>query len=276
MKSQTIPRLAFGTGTAHYLGPKEQDSRPLSEPLIQYIVNGVQAGFRHLDGAEVYGNEREVGEALRRCGIDREELFITTKCYQGRDNPKAALEKSLQRLGTTYVDLYLIHVPFDIPIKATWQKMEELVDQGLARQIGVSNFRIRDFEEFLSEARIKPVCNQIEWNPYLQLVELQDYMKQHHIALAAYSPLMPLTHAKGGPLDPVVEAIAARHGKTPTQILLAWCLAHGHIAVTTTSQMQRCKEILESESIQLTKEEIQEIAQVGATKTFRKYWVDKF
>jgi len=195
------------------------------------------------------------------------------------------MKASLSRLGLAYLDLYLVHAPFFEKAKCNltqpevWSQMESLVDKGLTRYIGVSNYRIRDFEEILPHARINPICNQIEYHPYLQQHDLIQYCQNHGIIVTAYSPLTPLHNKPDGPVNPFVEKIAAKYQRSPAQILLQWALQKGIYVITTSKQEARMKEYVELDlsdrGLQLTHEEIKEIDHVGKTIQFRKYWTDQ-
>jgi len=157
--------------------------------------------------------------------------------------------------------------------------MESLVDQGLTRFIGVSNYRVEDFDQFLSQARIKPLCNQIEFHPYLQQPELINYCQKHGIWVSCYTSLAPLHLKTDGPVNAVIDKIAKKHHRSEAQILLKWVLQKGMIIITTSKQEARLKEFLELDNpnlFKLSDEEIKEINEVGKTVHFRKYWNTKF
>ncbi|KAJ3047811.1 hypothetical protein HK097_011152, partial [Rhizophlyctis rosea] len=255
---QSIPSIAFGTGTAWY--KKNGHDSPLDEKLIKAIEEALNAGFTHIDTAETYGTEPEVGRAISNHlssnpSISRSSLFITTKLLPSISDPVAALKTSLSRLSLQYVDLYLIHSPFfdrqKTSLATAWRALEGLVDQGLTKAIGVSNFRKQDLEELYAiEGGLKhhPVVNQVEFHPYLLdaavTKDLIPYHAEKQIHIESYSPLLSLTHAKGGPLDAVVAEIAKAKGKTEGQILLKWNLQKGNVAVTSTSKPERLREFL--------------------------------
>jgi alcohol dehydrogenase (NADP+) len=231
--------------------------------------DALQAGFRHVDCAERYGNEREVGEALRTglaaAGIKREDIFVTTKLWNNNHRParvEPAFEASLNRLGLEYLDLYLIHTPFafqpadeqgqrdqngnviydtGVTLLDTWRAMESLVDHGKCRAIGLSDITLSELSPIYESARIKPAVVEIESHPYLPETELLEFCKEKGIVFLAFAPL---GHGmKPGLLeDPVVSAVAARVGKTPAQVLLSWAVQRGTAVLTTPKTSDRAKE----------------------------------
>ncbi|KAL7751560.1 hypothetical protein RI367_003024 [Sorochytrium milnesiophthora] len=291
-----VPSLAFGSGTAHF---KRQEG-DVDRAIVDIVKQALQQGFRHIDTAEVYNTERECGvalhEFLQESGLKRSDIFVTSKIFPHLDEPQQAVRASLEKLRVDYLDLYLIHAPFikerlgtkerlgdkaaGITLAGAWSELEKMVDAGLVKSIGVSNYRIEDFEAFLPHARIKPVVNQVEFNPYLQQPELVAYCKKHGIAIAAYSPLMPLTGKTGGPLDEVVKDIATESGGsgkvTESQVLLKWNLLKGHIVVTTSSKSERIAEYLQADNVELSAEDAKRIDDAGAKLHFRKYWKEEF
>jgi len=252
-----IPVLGFGTLI------------PDAAVTISASRDALDAGFRHFDCAERYGNEREVGEALQAGlaakGIAREELFVTTKLWNTNHRPervKPAFEASLDRLRLNYLDLYLIHTPFafqpgdnqdprdqngnvlydrGVTLLDTWRAMESLVDDGRCRAIGLSDITLDGLLPIYESARIKPAVVQVESHPYLPETELLEFCKEKGIVFLAFAPL---GHGmKPGPLeDPVITAIAARVGKTPAQVLLAWAVQRGTALLTTPRTAERARE----------------------------------
>ncbi len=236
---------------------------------ISATTNALVAGFRHIDCAERYRNEREVGEALQAglaaLGIPREEIFVTTKLWNTNHRPERvgpAFEASLDRLRLNYLDLYLIHTPFafqpgeeldprdqngnvlydcDVTLLDTWRAMESLVDHGRCRAIGVSDLTLEGLLPIYESARIKPAVVQVESHPYLPQTELLEFCKEKGIIFLAGAPL---GHAmKPGPLeDPVILAIAARVRRTPAQVLLAWAAQRGTALLVTTKNADRARE----------------------------------
>jgi alcohol dehydrogenase (NADP+) len=252
-----MPALGFGTLI------------PDAAVTLSASKDALEAGFRHFDCAERYGNEREVGEALQAGlaakGIAREELFVTTKLWNTNHRPervKPAFDASLDRLRLNYLDLYLIHTPFafqpgdnqdprdqngnvlydrGVTLLDTWGAMESLVDGGRCRAIGLSDITLDGLLPIYESARIKPAVVQVESHPYLPETELLDFCKEKGIVFLAFAPL---GHGmKPGPLeDPVITAIAARVGKTPAQVLLAWAVQRGTALLTTPRTAERARE----------------------------------
>jgi alcohol dehydrogenase (NADP+) len=252
-----IPALGFGT--------------LIPDPAVTIAAtrDALQAGFRHFDCAERYGNEREVGSALQAGlaaeNIAREEIFVTTKLWNSNHRPdrvEPAFEASLERLRLKYLDLYLIHTPFafqpgddhdprdqdgnvvydrGVTLHDTWKAMENLVDKGKCRAIGLSDITLESLKTIYESARIKPAVVQVESHPYLPETELLEYCKQRGIVFLAFAPL---GHGmKPGLLeDPVISAIAARVGKTPAQVLLAWAVQRGTALLTTPKSAARARE----------------------------------
>lgn len=201
----------------------------------------LQAGYRHIDTARIYGNERDVGEALRRSGIPRDEVFITTKLWnsdQGHDSALSACERSLRELGLEYVDLYLMHWPVPGRRLDSWRAMEKLLADGRCRAIGVSNFLERHLDELMANAKVVPAVNQVEFHPYLYQKRLLEHCGRHGIVVEAYSPL-----TRGERLDdPRLAEVARRHGKTSAQVLIRWCLQHGMVVLPKSVREERIRE----------------------------------
>lgn len=226
-----IPQLGFGT----FRIPPEDAER--------VVLAALEAGYRHIDTAAIYGNEEGVGRAIAASGIPRDELYITTKVWnsdQGRDSTLRACDASLRRLGLETINLYLIHWP--VPARdryvETWRALEELREQGRVRSIGVSNFQVEHLERLRDETGTVPAVNQIELHPYLQQAELREYHRRHGIVTEAWSPL-----AKGGELlsDPAIVAIAAAHEVTPAQVVIRWHLELGNVVIPKSVHEERIR-----------------------------------
>ena len=252
-----MPALGFGT--------------LIPDPILTRTATSaaLDAGFRHFDCAERYRNEREVGEALQAGlaanGITREDIFVTTKLWNSNHRPERvepAFKASLDRLGIEYLDLYLIHTPYafqsgdeqdprdqngnviydkGVTLLDTWRAMENLVDHGKCRAIGLSDVGLNELLPIYESARIKPAVVQVESHPYLPETDLLEFCKAKGIVLLAFAPL---GHGmKPGPLeDPVITGIAARVGKTPAQVLLAWAVQRGTALLTTSKNAARARE----------------------------------
>ncbi len=229
-----IPIFGLGTYRAKSGGETERA-----------VLSALDAGYRHIDTAAIYGNEEDVGRAIEKSDVPREEIFITTKLWNrdhGYENALNAFEKSLKRLNLDYVDLYLIHWPVEELRLETWKALEKIYKDGKARAIGVSNYMQWHLDELLPVAETIPAVNQVEFSPYLYQKNLQQYCEERGIKIEAYSPL-----TKGKKLnDPKLVEIAQRYGKTPAQILLRWCVQKGTIVLAKSSRKER---IVENASI---------------------------
>ncbi|KAK0503361.1 NADP-dependent oxidoreductase domain-containing protein [Armillaria luteobubalina] len=255
----TTPWVAFGTGTALY----KQDA---AEAVRVAIENGVT----HLDGAQMYENEDSLGAGIKASGKPRSELYVTTKLKGLAEGQtiKDTLVISLKKLGLEYVDLFLIHDPTSAKgqLKAWWKQMEEVKKEGLTKSIGVSNFRVQDLEEVLEVATVIPAVNQIEFHPYVYKAAkpIYTFSQEHKILVASYGGLTPIVRAPGGPLDPVVSAIADRLQISPGQVYTKWLIEKGILVVTTSSKAARIRETLKTPDVtDLTAEDIAAIEEAG-------------
>ncbi|KAF7540677.1 hypothetical protein G7054_g1154 [Neopestalotiopsis clavispora] len=194
-----VDQLAYGTGSAWM---KEVEGE-IHRPTIDAIKAAIDLGYRHLDGAQYYKNETELGLAVKESGVPRSEFFITTKVF-GHTDVEGQLRSSLEKLGTEYIDLYMLHEPFSAggnpaALQTVWRDMEACHDKGLARNIGVSNFLVPHVQAVLETAKVKPAVNQMELHPYLPREELVRFCQGHGITVEAFAPLTPLTKAGPGP-----------------------------------------------------------------------------
>ena len=194
----------------------------------------LELGYRHIDTAQGYGNEESVGEGLRQSGLDRDDVFITTKFYPGSKDPVREIEASLQRLRLDYVDLYLVHWPQGGPTWA-WPQMEQAKNRGYARSIGVSNFSIVELEQIFAVATDVPVANQINLNPFSYRKDLVAENDRRKLVTEAYSPLGTGRHLS----NPSVQAIAERIGKSPSQVLIRWGLQHDFVVLAKSTHRER-------------------------------------
>jgi 2,5-diketo-D-gluconate reductase A len=229
------------------------------EDTQEVVEQALDVGYRHIDTAAAYRNEKGVGAAIAASGLAREDIFVTTKLWnsqQGFDATLAAFEASLDRLGFEHVDLYLIHwpVPSEDRFVDTWRAFERIHEEGRARTIGVSNFRVEDLERLEAETEVRPTVNQIELHPRLQQSELRGWHADHKIVTEAWSPL-----AQGELLDDeTVAAIAGRHGKTPAQAILRWHLQLGNVVFPKSVTPERIRENIELFDFELSDAEMAE------------------
>ncbi|HWT26090.1 MAG TPA: aldo/keto reductase [Solirubrobacteraceae bacterium] len=194
----------------------------------------LEAGYRHIDTAQAYGNERSVGRAIRDSGVPRDEVFVTTKFLPNRRDPAAEAERSLERLGVEYVDLYIIHWPEGGPTWA-WDGMQRARERGYARSIGVSNFSAAELDALLAVADTPPAINQVLFSPFAYRRALLDACESRGVVLEAYSPLGTGRHLG----DRTVAEIAARHGRTPAQVLIRWCLERDLVVLPKSTNRTR-------------------------------------
>jgi diketogulonate reductase-like aldo/keto reductase len=197
----------------------------------------LEAGYRHVDTAQAYGNEESVGRALRESGVPREDVFVTTKFYPGSKDPVAEVEESLKRLGVDHVDLYIVHWPRGGATWA-WPGMERSHELGYARSIGVSNFSARELSEVLAVADVPPVVNQVQMSPFEHRRGLIEVDREHGLVTEAYSPLGTGRHLS----DRTVADVAARVGRTPAQVLLRWSVQHGLVTLPKSTHRERIVE----------------------------------
>ena len=278
LPSSNRVKLGYGLGTANY---KADPESPLDKDLISTVVLAIKTGYLHLDGAEVYGNEEELGEAIKQSGVPREKLYITTKISGTKvQDTNKAFELSLKKLQLDYVDQYLIHAPFFAKtpedLQKKWADLEEIHASGKAKSIGVSNFLVPDLEAILKTAKIIPAINQIEYHPYLQHGDLVPFSKKHGIVTSAYGPLTAAIRATPGPLDDTYKNLAKKYDVTIGEIALRWAIDQGVVALTTSSKEDRLKQYLKVTSFKLTPQEIREISEVGLKKNYRGFWKHKF
>ena len=197
----------------------------------------LEAGYRHIDTAQAYGNEGSVGRALRDSGVPREDVFITTKFYPARRDPVAEIEGSLRRLGVDQVDLYIIHWPQRGATWA-WPGMEASLEHGYARSIGVSNFSAQELEQVIAIASTAPAVNQVQFSPFEYRRGLLEACERCNVAVEAYSPLGTGRHLS----DPTVARVAERVGRTPAQVLLRWCLQRDTIVLPKSTHQDRIEQ----------------------------------
>ncbi|KAF7900322.1 uncharacterized protein EAF01_007624 [Botrytis porri] len=273
-----IPMLGYGLGTARF---KANADGQIDNEIVKTAVMAIHAGYYHLDGAQVYGNETEMGMAIKESGVPREKFFITTKITGTQVvDTQAIFEESLKKLQLDYVDLYLIHAPYFAKtpqdLQKKWAEVEAIHASGKAKSIGVSNFLQKDIETILETAKIVPSINQIEYHPYLQHGSLIPFLREKDIAIAAYSPLTAAVKASPGPLDDTYSLLAKKYGVTPGEIALRWVIDQGIVALTTSANEDRLKGYQKIRQFKLTPKEVEDIAKIGSKKHYRGFWNDKF
>lgn len=218
------------------------------------VAAALKTGYRHIDTASMYDNERGVGRAIRASGVPREQIFVTTKVWnneQGYDNTLKAFKGSLERLDMSYADLYLVHWPIVGKYKETYRAIEELYDQGRVRSIGVSNFNIHHLEDLMGSCRIKPMVNQVEMHPLHTQKKLFAFCRKEGIQLESWRPLMQ------GRLDlPLLGDLAAKYGKTPAQIVLRWHLQLGAVTIPKSVKESRILENADLYDFELEPEDV--------------------
>lgn len=274
-----------------------------SEPgqVRKAVVWAIEAGFRHLDCAKIYQNEKEVGEgieiAIRSGLVKREDLFVTSKLWNNAhkvDQVKPALEKTLKDLGLDYLDLYLVHWPLafksgvtfaqeredfytyeEAPLSATWQAMQEMKEIGLTRHIGVSNFNQNKLNELASLPGQQPEMNQVEMHPFLPQADLVNYCKSRAILMTAYSPLgSPDSRSEKHADDPKlltndkIKKIADQHGASVGQVLIAWSIARDIAVIPKSTNRGRIEENFKAAELQLSESDLQELANMGVKHRF--------
>ncbi|WP_040950924.1 aldo/keto reductase [Gorillibacterium massiliense] len=239
------------------------------DALVQAVKTAIAHGYRSIDTAAIYGNERGVGqgirEALQENAIPRESLFVTSKVWNadlGYESTLAAYETSLKKLGLDYLDLYLIHWPVEGKYKEAWRAMETLYQEGRVKAIGVSNFHIHHLEDLMESARIKPMVDQVEFHPRLSQRDLLRFTQEHGIQMEAWSPLM-----QGELLsNPTLLELAAKYGKSVAQIILRWDLQHGVITIPKSTKKQRILENATLFDFALSQEDMERIDGLNQNK----------
>jgi 2,5-diketo-D-gluconate reductase A len=251
---QVIPQFGFGV---FQIDPQDTAAA---------VSTALEAGYRHIDTAEMYGNEAEVGEAVAKSGLDRGDVFVTSKLSNNAHEPGAAREAfdaTLKALGFDYVDLFLIHWP--LPARyggdfvSTWKTLEEFYREGRARSIGVSNFQPHHLRRLHGESDIIPAVNQIEVHPYLTQDDVRAFCAEHQIAVEAWSPL-----GQGRVLDdPVIRSAAERAGKTPAQVVLRWHIQRGDIVFPKSVTPERVRENIDIFDFELPAADVENISMLN-------------
>jgi 2,5-diketo-D-gluconate reductase A len=247
----TIPQFGFGV---FQIPPAD---------TVAPVTTALQAGYRHIDTAEMYRNEKQVGDAVAKTGLDRADVFITSKLDNDAHRPddaRRAFAATLKALGSDYVDLFLIHWPlphrYGGDFVSTWKTLEEFYRDGRARSIGVSNFQPHHLRRLHEETEIRPAVNQIELHPYFTQPEVTAFCAEHQIAIESWSPI-----AQGGVLDdPEIVSIARRVGKTPAQVVLRWHIERGFIVFPKSVTPARIEENIDIFDFELSGEDVETIS----------------
>ncbi|KAG7192520.1 uncharacterized protein KQ657_001615 [Scheffersomyces spartinae] len=306
--------ITFGTGTGtkwQWLkkGRGEDHQGTIDQNLVDLILLAIESGFNHIDTAEFYTTQPEVGAALAQTDKKREDLFITTKYSPGHskfpalsNGPKEFFRKALKDLGTSYIDLVMIHHPFfnaespnsfGYSLGSAWKELVDLKKEGLIRYLGVSNYGVKHLEETFAAVdhnpEYYPIVDQIEFHPYLQSqsVGIHEFAAKHNILIEAYGPLTPLFRLKKKndegkeeflthPLQELLPVLSSKYSKTDAQILLRYTYQKGILPVTTSSQRQRLIDALDVVNFELEQSDIDEIDKVGASFHYRGFFEGLF
>lgn len=230
------------------------------------VRSAIETGYRSIDTAAAYGNEAGVGEAIREAGIDRDQLFITTKVWnadQGYEETLKAFDQSMKKLGLDTLDLYLVHWPVKDKYTETWKALEKLYRDGYVRAIGVCNFQIHHLEDLLAKSEVTPVINQVEYHPLLTQKELHAFCKGRNIQLEAWSPLMQ------GNLDhPLLAELAEKYGKSPAQIVIRWDLENQVVTIPKSVTPERIRQNADVFDFSLSAEDVERISALNENKRF--------
>jgi len=249
-----IPALGFGT--FRLKGKTEVETA---------IISALETGYTSIDTAAIYGNEKEIGDAIKVSTFDRKKLFITTKVWnseQGYQKTKLAFEESLEKLQSDYIDLYLIHWAVKDKYIETWAAMEEILQKGYAKSIGVCNFQIHHLKDLISKSKIKPSINQIELHPYLSQLEIREFCNQNNILVESWSPIFKGNIGE----DKLIQELAKKYSKTPVQITLRWHLDNGLIAIPKSSKPERIKENFDIFDFKFEKSDLEKINELNQNK----------
>ena len=264
---ETVPEVVLNNGIKMPLLGFGVFQVPDLAVCEQSVVDAIDVGYRLLDTAASYMNEEAVGKAIKRGGVPREELFVTTKLWiqdAGYDNAKRAFEKSLRKLGLEYLDLYLIHQPYG-DVFGAWRAMEELHREGRIRAIGVSNFHPDRVMDFIVHNQVPPAVNQIETHPFQQQIKTQQFLKENQIQMESWGPF---AEGKNDIFKhPILVSLAARHGKTVAQVILRWLTQRGVVAIPKSVRKERMAENFNIFDFEMTSEDMDAIKPLDTGKS---------
>lgn len=279
-----IPILGFGSGTKWRIAKHSGETKgQFIDELVEQVKDAIDAGFNHIDTAEAYSTHEEVGNALANSKSRRQKLWVTDKYHPNSwtmrkcSGPIESIRLALKTMDLEYFDLYMLHRPditkesAGIDLEEAWMQMEQIFEQGLAKNIGVSNFPVSALEKIKSFCKYMPTVNQIEFNPYLQEQSpgILEYCQNNDIIVEAYSPLSPLFRARPGPLDDILPGLVEKYKVTETQLLIRWAIQRGVIVLTTSSKKERLIEILHCLKFELEAEDVDLISIVGRKKHYQ-------
>jgi diketogulonate reductase-like aldo/keto reductase len=269
MKSFTHPAIELNNGVSIPIMGLGVYQTASGGETVRAVRDAIETGYRHIDTAKAYDNERDVGRAVKESGVPREEIFITTKLWNGDhgyDSTKGAFDESRRQLGMGYIDLYLIHWPVEGLRSESWRAMVELLERGDCRAIGVSNYTIRHLEELLASSPVVPAVNQVEFSPFLYQRDLLGFCRDKGIQLEAYSPLTQGKKLK----HPTLVALAGKYGKTPAQVLIRWAIEHELVVIPKSARRARIEENADVFDFNISPDDL--AALDGLDEGFRTCW----
>jgi len=264
-----VPASASSAVTEAAVGDAAKAPEVTAAECVEIALN---VGYRFLDCAEFYGNEAEVGKAIAKSGVPRDELFLASKCWtttihKGPEAVQAQLEKTLKDLGVDYIDLYCIHWPVPGKHVAAYQQLEKAKAAGLVRSLGVSNYAVEDFEELMESATVVPAINQIEINPFLHRSKTIAFFESKGVKLQSYRSLRD-GKSFG---DPTVVAVAAKHGRSPAQVLGRWCVQHGYIYIPKSVKRERMAENMRVFDFELDADDMSKLDALTTPEAFANF-----
>jgi diketogulonate reductase-like aldo/keto reductase len=269
MKSFTHPAIELNNGVSIPIIGLGVYQTASGDETVRAVRDAIEMGYRHIDTAKAYDNERDVGRAVKESGVPREEIFITTKLWNsdhGYDSTKRAFDDSRRQLGMSYIDLYLIHWPVEGLRSESWRAMVELLERGDSRAIGVSNYTISHLEELLASSPVIPAVNQVEFSPFLYQRDLLGFCRDKGIQVEAYSPLTQGKKLK----HTTLVALAKKYGKTPAQVLIRWAIEHELVVIPKSARRSRIEENADVFDFNISPDDLSALD--GLDEGFRTCW----